>query len=189
MSNRRIHLSFVVSGLILVTSLTAIGQQPDQASGQIPTAVLASKRVIEAKVVAVRRVNLLLRDPSSKGITDEDRKPYVEIELYVGYPDFNTNLMHLVQIGDREFVVHSWEPVDEHYNAVVRMPASQFEELAENAEIVYRVGVSVSREELEKMNVDRKIARLPGLKVGTLEKKSIDREPTVEKRAGWQPPQ
>lgn len=179
----------IMLGVIFFSALIGVGQQSENAGKQAPLIIQFPKNREKPKVIAIRRVNLLLRDPGSKGITDEDRKPYVEIELYVGYPDFNTNLMHLIQVGDREFVVNSWKPIDENYNAVVRMPAQEFEELADAAEIVIRLGTLASREELEKMHEDRRVARIPGMKVDILDKKMIDLEPTVEKRAGWKPPQ
>ena len=180
---------FAGLGVIFVIVLTMMGQRAEQTDNQSPVIIKTPNKQVKARVVAIRRVNLLLRDPGPKGITDEDRRPYVEIELYVGEPDFNTQLAHLVQIGDREFVVNSWNPSDERYNAALLLPALEFEELMDGAEIYFRAGTMIPRETFTKLYDEGKFTGDHGLNAGRLDKKMIDLEPTVERRAGWTPPQ
>ena len=78
---------FAVMGVISIIVPTVMGQRAEQTDDQLLTVIKTPNKQVKARVVAIRRVNLLLRDTGPKGITDEDRRPYVEIELYVGSPD------------------------------------------------------------------------------------------------------
>ena len=176
--------SFALPALSFSLAAAIAGQQ----TGPLPLVIETPEKQVKAHVVAIRRVNLLLGDIGQR-ITDEIRKPYVEIELYVGKPNFNTQLQYLVQIGDRQFLATRWNRSDDKYNAVLLIPTQEFEELTDGADIYCRVGVMMPREEFKKLYDEGKLAGNHGLYVGKLDKTMIDLEPTVEKRAGWKPPQ
>jgi len=165
--------------------LTNFAQVKDQDSDQ-PMIVVKPRSAAKAKVVAIRRVNLVVSDTLPSGESYDKRVPIVEVELDLGEPDLNTNLFHLVQIGDREFVVFGWNTVDEGHTATVRMDAAEFESLADGAEIFYRIGDPIEREQFNRL---RESGKIPAnrLGVGKLDKKMIDLEATIEKSAGWKP--
>ncbi len=168
--------SFTLLALSFSLAAAIAGQQ----TGPLPLVIKTPEKQVKAHVVAIRRVNLLLGD-IGQGITDENRKPYVEIELYVGRPDLGANLAHLVQIGDIEYAVNSFSRSGDNRNAVLLLPANEFDELIDGGDIVYRVGEPIPREEFKKLYDEGKLTGNHGLYVGKLDKKMIDLEPTVEK--------
>lgn len=148
--------------------------------------VRTPQQVGKGKVLSIRRVNLSVSDTLPSGESYEKWVPHVEVELDLGEPDFNTNLFHLVQIGDREFVVFKWNFTDDRHTATVRMPAADFEALTDGSEIFYRVGEPIESEQFAKLYESGK---LPAnrLSAGKLSKKMIELEATIEKSAVEKP--
>ncbi len=183
------YLLITVLGVILVIGFTIMGQQSEKADDEIPLIELSSKNREKAHLVAIRRVNLIIEETGPEVVRHEKLVPHVEVEIYVGKTDLGANLAQLVLIGFREFGVYSWKPVDDYYNGILLLTAEEFEELTDGAEIVYRIGYRFPEGELKKLLDEGKIGEISGVKVGKLDKKMIDLEPTVEKRVGWKPPQ
>lgn len=184
---RKLQL-LVVLGMSLVIVLTILGQETEQNDRQMPLIIKSPQKEEKAIIIAIRRAILIVEDLGPDGLSYEKRVPHVEIELFVGDVNFNTNLAHLVQIGDREFGVYSWNPSGERYNAVLLIPAQEFEELVDGAEVFFRICEPISREVFKKMHDEGKLPKNSGIKVGRLDKKMIDLEPTVERSAGWKRP-
>ena len=177
-------LAILVGSLAL--GVTILAQVKDQDSDQPMIVVKTPRPATNGKVLGIRRVNLAVSDTLPSGELHEKRVPYVEVELEVGEPDFNTSLFHLVQIGDREFMVFEWNQVGDRHTATVRMPAAEFEALADGSEIFYRVGEPIENEQFAKL---RAAGKLPAdrLSAGKLSKRMIELEATVEKSAVVKP--
>jgi hypothetical protein len=174
--------------MLVLCGQTLSAQEPGD-GGHPPVAVGVLRVAKHPRVLGIQRIDLVIDDTRPDGERYEKRVPHVEIELLIGDVELNTQLAHIVQIGETQFCVTMMTPSHEgfNYNALVRVSAEEFEALPDGAEISYSIGSFIPREEFRKLYREGKVSASLGTKLGKLDKKMIDLLPTVEKSAGWKP--
>ncbi len=135
------------------------------------------------KIVAVRRINVIVEDTDSDGNFVNRGIAMVEIELYSNVAPPITNAAHIVRIGDKEFVPGNIACSGNRSCVSVEISEKEFDELQDGGLITYRIGSPISPKVLKELYKDGEPKEVVGAKFGRLDKKMIDKFPTVERNA------
>jgi hypothetical protein len=135
------------------------------------------------KIVAVRRINMVIEDTNSDGYLIKRKIPMVEIELYIAVSPPISNLMNIVRIGDKEVLPTNMACGTNSKCVSVELYQKEYEQLPDNALIIYRIGLPIPSKTLKEMYKTGEPKEVVGAKFGRLDKSMIDKFPTVERNA------
>ena len=135
------------------------------------------------RIVAVRKVYVMLNSPYDDEPSNQTRKDYIEIELFAKILPAATNMPDIVQIGDRIFSPEEL-PCRNNKNCIkVVMTPKDFDNLKDNSLVTLYKGMPVAPDVLKELYKNGEPKQVVGAKFGRLSKKSIEAFPPVERKS------
>jgi hypothetical protein len=132
------------------------------------------------KLVGIRRVNIVVEATDASGFAVEKKIPYIEFEFDLGQPDLGLNAMHVVRIGDTDFIMSTWT---KQHHGILRIEPKDFDQLRDKAFMSYRIGQPIPKRELQEAFARGEAPQVIGVNLGRLNKSLISRQPAVDRKA------
>jgi hypothetical protein len=138
------------------------------------------------KIVAVRKISIIVDATDSEGNLIKRKIPMVEIELSGKVSPPISNLINIVRIGDKEVFPANKACGTNSKCVSVELYQKEFEQLPDNALITYRIGYPIPSKTLKEMYKNGEPKEVEGAKFGRLDKKMIEKFETVERNNAQQ---